>query len=232
MKLKIELKKISFCLIFLILLIVYLDSNRLRGSILDGLENLYRGFLFDFKYILIFLLFLFIAYILYNTLYYIIFLVLTYINKKTSGLFLTNSIIVAIFCIIILNDQLINHDLKDYRNESFFKPTTFAEVTIDSNNFTEFNWQRKQYTISDPGYIITEEIIFHKDSTFTISGNRIKFDRFYIIRKMLQNNIEYKITRPYVYQNGCYSSISFFDSTTAYPLQIRNERLYLNTGFY
>ncbi len=230
MKVKRELIKFLVSSLLMIFHLVYLDSDRFRNSIFNGFKNIYDGFFFDIKYILIFLLFLLVSYAIFNIFYFIFYIILKTTDKKINNIILTSSVLLILLLLSITNDQLIFNDLKEYKNSNFFLPSIAEENEIDSTNFKNYTWQRKQYSASSPCYIITEKIIFNKDSTFTLTGNRIKFGKLYLFRKLFKNKIEYNITRPYTNENVT-SSFSLFDSTTAYPLQIRFNRLYLNTNF-
>ncbi len=231
MKLKLELKKFSISFLFITFQAFYYNTNQFRHSIIDGLNTTIFGMFENIQTFLLGIAVYLIGYLIFNLVYFIIYSIFKSMKLQKNILLITSLFILIIISINILNDQLIFNDLKEYKIESYFQPVISTSMEIDSTNFKKFEWERKQITTSTPGFVINEKIRFHDDSTFTITGDRIKYGKLYLVRKLFDNSIEYEITRPYEYKNFT-TSLSLFDSTTAYPLQIRLNKLFLNSTFY
>ena len=231
MKLKLELKKFLISSLFVTLDSFYYNTSQFRYSLLDGLKTTVFGMFEDVTSILIGIGFYLAGYLLFNLIYFIIYAIFKFFKLQKNVLSITSLSILIFMSINVLNDQLIFSDLKEYGIHSYFKPVATNGDKIDSTNFKEYVWERKQTTISSPVFILTEKIIFNDDSTFTLIGDRIKFGKLYLIRKFFDDRTKYRIRTTYEYKDIS-TSVSVFDSTTAYPLQIRNNKLYLNTTFF
>jgi hypothetical protein len=231
MKLKFELKKLLIPILLVTFQVFYYNTSQLRDSIIDGLNITFFGMFEDIDVFLIGVTLYIIGYLFFNLAYYIVYFILKFLKLKKNILIITISILSTIICINVINDQFIFNDLHEYSSQSYFTPVASTTVEIDSTNYKDFDWSRKQISISSPTYVITETITFHNDSTFTLTGDRIKYGKTYLLRKLFNSKIKYKITKPYVYEN--YMTFhSLFDTTSFYPLQIRFNKLYLNTSFY
>lgn len=228
---KLELKKLIISFLLVTFQSFYYNTSQFQNSILDGLNITFFGWFKDIEVFLIGITFYIIGYLFFNLVYYIVYFILKFLKVKKNILITTSLILFIVMCINVINDQLIFNDLREYSIQSYFIPNATANAEIDSMNYKDYTWTRKQISISSPIYVITEEITFNNDSTFTLTGNRIKYGKIYLLRKLFNSKIEYKINKPYVYGNYT-TTQSLFDTTKFYPVQIRFNKLYLNTSFY
>lgn len=228
---KLELKKLLISFLFVTFQVFYDNTSKFQNSIVDGLNVTIFGWFDNIEVFLIGFIGYVLGYLFFNLVYLIVYIISKFLRLKRDILLITSFIIFIVIFINVLNDQLIFSDLHDYSGQSYFAPVTSDSIGIDSTNYKDFSWFHKEVSSSTPSYVITEEIVFNSDSTFTLIGTRIKYGKMYLFRKLFNSKSEYNLTKPYVYGNFM-TTHSLFDSTSFNSIQIRFNKLFLNTAFY
>ena len=222
-----ELYKLLISLIFTCICETYYLSGLFRNSISDAF---YRLILSPFESLLnfaIFIILIFLGYLVYNIVYFTVKFVLSKLNSEQNVIKWTSSIIFLCLVIYITNDQLIILKSKSYVYTDTYTTLESNDIKIDSTNFINYKWHRKAWDFSDPEYLYDELLTFRSDSTFTLSGTAVIFDRLYLFRDLLNIRHDYIVTGDWIYENKII--INQDSSHIVYTIQIRNNRLHLNS---
>ena len=219
------------CSIITNFLILYYNTAQFRHSILDGLKTTTVGIFEDYLTFLIAILIYIFGYLIFNLIYLSIHYILKLFKNRKNTIKITTVVIVIAIFFYVANDQLIFYFIKDYRWIRHFTANN-AEANIDSSNYNEYDWSKKAIEMSIPAQIRDEKLVFNADSTFTLTGRRLILDKFYLFREIFNIEYNFSITQKYECEN-IKTDYSETDSTLLYcPVEIRNNRLYLNISYY
>ncbi len=226
MNFKTEMKKFGVSSIFTFILTFYYNTNQFRNDFLDGLSTSTIGVFVETNAFFASILFYLIGYLIFILFYISINFLFKFIKVKISVLISTILIISVSMLIYFLNNHLIFYQLKEYKySDNYYTPLNHETNEIDSLNFRKYTWENK---FADQ-YVIKKMLTFKTDSTVTMSGTEMVYDKFYLIRKLLNQEHEFEKDWKYLYGN----SLVLFDSLNTYlTVQIVNNRLFVNRYFY
>jgi hypothetical protein len=232
--LKRELIKLGISIIFTFLYLDYYINGLLRNSIIDtisltiiGTFQLFIGIFQSFTNFGIALIFIVIGYLIFNLLYFIIKLILIKTKQGFDLIKLTSLSLIAILSLLIIHDQLLLNELKDFTKpyERSYSLCGNDSSNIDSTNYMDYQWKRvgQEYFFSD--YLINEIIAFDKNKIH-VKTSLIKVDRLYFIRLLFNDIIEYELDGIHYYKNSNFDKKSADSVDYFFQIEVKGNKLY------